>query len=230
MPALRLILADQLTRDIASLRDVEDGDVLLLAEVREEANYVRHHKQKIAFLFAAMRNFAAELEAAGTTVRYVRYDDETNAGSLREEVRRALNGGDFDRIVVTQCGEWRLAEDMKGWARAFNTPVDILEDDRFICSLDEFAAWAEGRKSLRMEYFYREMRRKTGLLMTSDGGPEGGEWNFDAENRKTPPKGWTPPTAYAARVDQTTREVIALVGEVFPDHPGDLDAETFRYG
>ena len=120
MPAVRLVLADQLTKDLASLRDYEEGDLILLAEVREEATYVRHHKQKIAFLFAAMRNFASELENDGRAVRYVRYDDEKNAGSLKGEAKRALKAAGADRLIVTECGEWRLAEERSGCSRALN--------------------------------------------------------------------------------------------------------------
>jgi len=230
MPAVRLILADQLTREISSLADYEEGDLVLMAEVREEATYVRHHKQKIAFLFAAMRNFAAELAQSGLKVRYVKYDDDGDEGSLRAEAKKALDEIEADRLIATECGEWRLADEMKGWSRALNCEVDIREDDRFVCSLAEFADWAEGRKSLRMEYFYREMRKKTGLLMDADGKPEGGEWNYDQENRKTPPKGWTPPRRYRPQVDEATAEVIDLVNREFADHFGDLDKDDFRYG
>ncbi len=229
MPALRLVLADQLTRSLSSLRDLKPEDVVLMAEVREEATYVRHHKQKIAFLFAAMRNFAAELERGGVQVRYVRYDDPDNAGSLEGEVARALRETKCERIILTECGEWRLTDIMRGWSERFECEVDVCADDRFVASIDEFAQWADGRKSLRMEYFYREMRKKTGLLMTADSKPEGGAWNFDAENRKSLPKGWTAPTPYRPRLDEATREVIDLVQREFADHFGDLSAESFGY-
>ena len=67
----------------------------------------------------------------------------------------------------------------KDWA----VPLVVLPDARFLATHEAFASWADGRKQLRMEYFYREMRRKTGLLMQGDQ-PEGGQWNFDADNRQ----------------------------------------------
>lgn len=198
-----------------------------MAEVMEEATYVRHHKKKIAFLFAAMRHFAAELVGLGYRVRYVRLDDPGNQGSLRAEIARTLEAhAGLDGIVVTRPGEWRLMQDMETWRDLFPVPVELREDDRFIVSTSEFAAWAEGRRQLRMEYFYREVRRKTGLLMDGDA-PAGGRWNFDAENRKRLPASLVPPPRYLPAPDGVTQEVIELVGTRFADHFGELEPWVF---
>ncbi|OQP87599.1 cryptochrome/photolyase family protein [Rhizobium rhizosphaerae] len=224
---LILLLGDQLSPEISSLRDADPArDHLLLCEVMEEATYVRHHPKKIAFLFSAMRHFAEVLEAKGFSVDYVRLDDPDNSGSLAGEVQRALRRMRADRLIATEAGEYRLAEAMSGWQRAFNLPVEIREDDRFLCSKAEFAAWAEGRKQLRMEYFYRDMRRKTGLLMQGDQ-PEGGRWNFDADNRKPAAQAagdlFSAPRRRSIAPDRITQEVLALVGARFSHHFGVLD-------
>ena len=227
MGILRLVLGDQLSPGLSSLRDAQAGDVILIAEVAEEATYVRHHKKKIAFLFAAMRHFAQELRAAGHEVRYVRLDDAGNAGSLRGEVSRALEEiPGLAGVVVTKPGEWRLLADMETWRDLFEVPVALRDDTRFIVPLTEFFGWAKGRKQLRMEFFYREVRRKTGLLMDGEA-PAGGQWNFDHDNRKRLPKSLTPPPRFLPEPDALTQEVIALVGKRFPDHFGDLEPWVF---
>lgn len=226
MKTLRLILADQLTRDLASLDDLATQDVALMVEVMDEATYVGHHKQKIAFLFSAMRHFAQSLAAEGVTVDYVRLDDEENTGSFTGELARALKRHEPDRLVVTEPGEWRVREMMLGWSARFALPVEIRDDDRFFCSRARFARWAEGRKSYRMEFFYREMRRETGLLMRADE-PEGDAWNFDKDNRKSLPAGLRAPPRTRFEPDQTTRDVMDLVSARFADHFGDL--ETFGW-
>ena len=225
MGTLRLILADQLTRNVAAMRGADkDADVILMAEVWDEATYVRHHKQKIVFLFCAMRAFADGLREEGFRVRYVTLDDAENTGSLFGEARRALSEEDraLDDVVLTACGEARLADDMEGWGRRLNRPVTIRDDDRFVCSIPEFRDWADGRKQLRMEYFYRQMRRKTGLLMDGDE-PAGGQWNYDQDNRKRLPDDYDAPERPAKRDDPLTREVMALVEDRFGDHFGTLD-------
>ncbi|MEM8799551.1 MAG: cryptochrome/photolyase family protein [Pseudomonadota bacterium] len=222
-PTLILILGDQLTPEISSLRGRKpDDSVILMAEVREEATYVRHHKKKIAFIFSAMRHFANAMRDAGWTVDYRRYDAEDNAGDLAGEVARAIDTHKASSVIVTEPGEYRLLAEMQGWQDRFDIPVTISSDDRFLASHEDFARWAEGRKQLRMEYFYREMRKNKGLLMTKDGSPEGGEWNYDAENRKPADDDLNMPPVYRVEPDEITKEVIALVDAEFAEHFGRL--------
>ncbi len=219
---LRLVLGDQLSDGLAGLKDIDAAnDIVLLAEVNDEATYVRHHKQKIALIFAAMRSFAVRLQARGVAVRYVRIDDPANTHSIVGELHRALDESPCDRVVVTECGEWRLAEALAAFAGVGNTPVEIREDDRFICSHDRFRRWASGKSQLRMEFFYREMRRETDLLMDT-GKPEAGRWNFDTENRRKLTKGLRPPKRLRIAPDPIAQQAIADVARLFPDHFGEL--------
>ncbi|GGD48770.1 cryptochrome/photolyase family protein [Erythrobacter arachoides] len=222
-PILVPILGDQLTRTLASLRGrTKDDTVILMMEVWDEATYVKHHKQKIVLIFSAMRHFAAELEDAGWQVDYVKLTDPDNAGSFTGEVARAVERLDPRAIRVVEAGEWRVQQAIAQWPDKFACEVEILPDDRFVASLSEFRDWAEDRVQLRMEYFYREMRRKTGLLMDGDK-PLGGEWNLDAQNRKPPQEGLSAPERLKFEPDAITQDCIALVEEQFADHFGSLE-------
>ena len=223
-PVLVPILGDQLTSNLASLRGrAKDDTIILMMELWDEATYVKHHKQKIALIFSAMRHFAAGLEDAGWTVDYIRLTDPDNSGSFTGEVARAIERHDPRTVCVVEAGEWRVQQALEQWPDKFACDVEILPDDRFLCPHSEFRNWAEGRKHLTMEHFYRDMRRKTGLLMTQDGKPEGGEWNLDKENRKPPKEGLKAPERAKFTPDGITQECIALVREKFPDHFGSLD-------
>lgn len=195
----------------------------LAAASAGKATYVQHHKQKIALLFSAMRHFAAELREEGIAVDYVRLDDPANTRSFTGELTRAVQRHRPDVIVATEPGEWRVWEMMLGWRETMSVPVYIRDDNRFLCSPDAFARWSAGRKQGRMEFFYRDMRRRTGLLMDAEE-PVGGRWNFDAENRTALPAGHRPPPRLAFAPDAMTREVLDLVGHQFSDHFGNLDS------
>lgn len=219
--ALRLVLGDQLTRELSSLRDVEPGrDVILMIESRAEATAWKHHKQKLVLVWSAMRQFADRLRREGLDVRYVGLDDPHNTGFIEGELRRALEGGGFNRIVRTACGKWSLERRLL--ELALPAPIETREDDRFLCSRTEFEQWAENRRELRMEYFYRQMRRKTGLLMDGDG-PAGGRWNFDTENRRRLPAGIRPPDRMRVAPNPTTQGVIDRVRSGFEDHFGAVE-------
>jgi deoxyribodipyrimidine photolyase-related protein len=218
--ALRLVLGDQLSFDLSALEGLDlVRDRILLAEVADETCHVPHHPQKITFIFSAMRHFAEALRQRGVSVDYVTLDDPANSGSLAGELTRFARLHRPQSIHITETGDWRVEQALKGCG----LPVTWHEDRRFICSRSEFARWAHGKRQLRMEFFYREMRRKTGLLLQPDGTPEGGVWNFDADNRKPLPRGLHGPIALRFAADSITRDVLALVQARFAHHYGRLD-------
>jgi deoxyribodipyrimidine photolyase-related protein len=229
MTTLCFLLGDQLSPDISALQGVERDDaVILMAEVEAEATYVRHHKKKLAFVFSAMRHFAAEMKAAGWRVDYVRLDDPENTGSLTGELARAVRRHAPSRIVVTLAGEHRVVALQRGFAEAMGLEVELRPDDRFICSQADFNRWADRRGGrLLMEAFYRDMRRRTGLLMDAAGKPEGGRWNFDKDNRNPARESLFMPEPLAFAPDAITSNVLALVERRFADHFGSLEPFDF---
>jgi deoxyribodipyrimidine photolyase-related protein len=222
MTRLRVVLGDQLSDNLSSLRDLRGDDVVLMAEVMDECRYVPHHVHKITLVLSAMRHFAEALRARGVRVDYRRLDDPENTHSLRGEAIRAAAEHGASEIVVTEPGEYRVLADMRTWPEGAGCAVDIRGDDRFLCGIGQFRDWAAGRKSLRMEFFYRDMRRGHEILL-DDEGPVGGQWNYDSENRKKLPKSVMPPATPRFVPDAITREVMSLVAERFADNMGSVE-------
>ena len=218
MTRLVLVLGDQLSESLSALKAANKStDIVVMAEVAEEATYVQHHPKKIAFIFAAMRKFAGRLREDGWDVRYTQLDDTENAGSIPGELLRRAEDAGASEVIATQPGEWRLIQSLEDMPLKLTMKLDT----RFVSTQDEFDTWAEGRKALRMEYFYRDMRRKTGLLMDGDD-PEGGKWNYDSENRKPAPDdiAFSGPMQFTP--DETVEEVLDLVESRFGNSFGTL--------
>jgi len=220
---LVLVLGDQLSHSLSALQHADKArDIVVMAEVMDEGTYVPHHPKKIALVLSAMRHFAEELRAAGWQVAYTRLDDADATRSIVGELMRRGQEHGTSEVIATQPGEWRLIEALE----AAPLTVRQLPDDRFVCSLDEFDDWAEGRRELRMEFFYREMRRKTGLMMEGDQ-PAGGKWNFDHDNRKPAQADMLRADPMAFTPDAVTEEVLDLVAATFPDNFGALRPFNF---
>ncbi|MBT5256815.1 MAG: cryptochrome/photolyase family protein, partial [Alphaproteobacteria bacterium] len=151
----------------------------------------------------------------------VRLDQDGNSHSFSGEIARAVERHAPESVIATFASEWRVLTEMRDWENTLPCAVELRDDDRFYCSLDEFATWADGRKQLRMEYFYRELRRKTGILMSGND-PIGGQWNYDAENRGRAPDGLEVPKHTSFVPDDITNEVLNLVEDRFGDHFGKL--------
>ncbi|MBU3748660.1 MAG: cryptochrome/photolyase family protein, partial [Burkholderiaceae bacterium] len=188
MSALRrlvLVLGDQLDLQAAAFDGFDpQQDRVWMAEVAEESTHIRSGQPRIALFLSAMRHFAAALQAAGRPLHYVRLDDADNRGSLAAQLAHDLATLQPRELVLTAPGDWRVLQALREAAAAAGLALDVREDRHFFCSVREFAAHARGRKQLRLEFFYREMRRRHGVLLTPAGEPEGGAWNYDADNRK----------------------------------------------
>ena len=221
-----IILGDQLSLSLPTLAHLDkQRDRVVMAELADEATYVKHHKQKIALIFSAMRHFATDLQQQGWQVDYYPYGEHSHRDfeSLLADHYLEAQG-----IVVTHCGEYRLQQRIdQQWSASCGVEVTCLDDTRFLCAPGFFPRWAAGKKQLRMEFFYREMRRHTSLLMEGSE-PVGGKWNYDSSNRQ-PYKGKTPlPPVLTFTRDAIDEQVLALVAEHFADHPGSL--QHFQWG
>ena len=218
MVNLVLVLGDQLKPTLSALEHADkSSDIIVMAEVADEASYVPHHPKKIAFLFAAMRKFAAHLKADGWQVAYTTLDDPDNTNAITGELIRRAAQHKAKAVIATEPGEWRLITALNDCP----LPITLHQDTRFIASHAEFEAWAEGRKELRMEWFYRDMRRKTGLMMEGDK-PAGGKWNFDHDNRKSAPKSVNHSGPMSFTPDEVVDDVLKLVDTRFGENFGNL--------
>jgi len=229
-PRLAVIFGDQLNDRAPLLAALNPTtDTILMMEVAEESQHVPSHIQRTVLFLSAMRHFAAQLEARGFQIRYIRLDDPSNTHSFTTEVARAVADLRPSELLCTWPGEWRILYEVRSWSKKFDVLVTVMPDEHFLTSVEEFAQWADGRRGLTMEFFYREQRKKTGYLMVGKPArPEGDEWNFDAGNRKsfgrTGPKP-PPPQPLRMPPDAVTREVIRAVRNRLPNLPGRLDGD-----
>lgn len=203
------VLGDQLNREIASLANRSPGEVrVLLVESRAKLSSKRWHVQRLHLVLSAMAHFAADLAAEGFEV------DHREADSLAAGLRAHCDQFDVERVVAMEPMSWN------GRAILERLGVEVVPNNQFLCSYDDFAAWAGGRRSLKMEDFYRWQRRRLGVLMDGDE-PAGGRWNFDHENRERPPTDGRPwPEITRFDLDDTDRQVLGrLPTTLWGDRP-----------
>lgn len=223
--SLVLVLGDQLSLHSPALRRARsDSARVLMLEVDQEANYIPQHKIRLVLFFSAMRHFSDALRDRGYGVDYSELDDPANKGSIGAELERWIEAHRPQTLICLEPGDHRVKRIIEHTLQGTETSLEWVEDTDFLISIRSFQDYANDRNSLLMEYFYRDVRRKTGILM-SDGKPIGGQWNFDRDNRQSFGKAGPPqikaPRAF--RPDPATEEVIRLVEKRFPDAPGRLD-------
>ena len=222
MKKLILILGDQLDVDSVALREINPKtDEVFMVESVNEAKHVRSHKARIALFLSAMRHFAEYLKSRELPLSYI----ERSPLTIVDELRSKIISGKFTHLVCVEPGEWRLKQSIEALALDLKIGLEMLQDKHFYCTHEEFKAWVANKKELRLEYFYRLMRKTHRILVDQDGNPEGGQWNFDRDNRKPFPKkgpGLIPPPELF-EPDRITKAVLAEVQEYYSDHPGSLE-------
>mgnify|MGYP006291189847 CR=1 FL=1 len=224
---LILVLGDQLSIESSAFDGFDRGlDKVWMAEVADESERVWSSKPRIVMFLSAMRHFRDNLLRRRYEVCYTELTDPESRGSLAGELERRVRQYKPDKLIVAEPGKHRVQVELSSVAKRLGISLEIRADRSFFCSREEFGEHADGRQQLRMEYFYRAMRRRFDVLMSADGGPEGGRWNYDASNRRAfgraGPGRIPPPESFPP--DRTTREVIKVVNRVLPGHPGSLDA------
>ena len=226
-PTLRLILGDQLNPQHSWFAQVRPDVVYLLMEVRGETDYVRHHAQKVLGLFAAMRDLARALKAAGHRVRHVAIDEPSNRQSLSANLEALVAHYGASAVEYQSPDEWRVQQDLQHWAKTCPVPVRETDSEHFFTARDEAQRLFAGKKQWLMERFYREQRRRHGVLLDAQGQPEGGQWNFDADNRKPWPG--TPAAPADTRPCHDHRALWQTIVAAGVQTLGEPQAQAFRW-
>lgn len=224
---LRLILGDQLNPLHSWFQAADPQVVYVLMEVRQETDYVLHHAQKILAIFAGMRDFARQLREAGHRVRYVALDDESNRQAIPGNLLALVHHYGAERVEWQAPDEWRLDVQLKDWAAQQPFPTAQVDSEHFLTARHEVAELFAGRKQWLMEHFYQHMRRRHGLLVDVHGKPEGGQWNFDSDNRKPWPG--TPLEPEDARPVHDHRAIWHMLQQAGVNSFGDPQAAAFRW-
>ncbi len=225
-PTLRLILGDQLNTEHSWFNESKHLAEYVLMEVRAEAEYVRHHIQKVVGFFLSMRLFAEELRSRGFTVHYIELDDPRNAHSLEGNIEMLLASKEYSAFEYQQPDEYRVVHNLQAMTQRISVPAKMVSSEHFMVEPEFFKEVFSGHKRYVMETFYRAVRTKYDLLL-EDGKPLGGRWNFDAENRNKLPKNLTAPPPLTFSRDVT--EIVALINEQKIPTLGSIDSSSFPW-
>jgi deoxyribodipyrimidine photolyase-related protein len=223
---LRLILGDQLNCQHSWFRQVDPQVHYAMMEVRQETDYVVHHAQKIIAIFAGMRDLAQRLQAQGHQVHYVALDDPKNQHDIGANLALLAKQIEASSIAYQAPDEWRLDAHLAQFSQRSDLPVTMVDSEHFFTQREDAKAIFKTRKQWLMEHFYRTLRKSNGILMDGDQ-PVGGQWNYDAENRK-PWKG-QPPCPEDKRPVHNHQSLWAMIQRCGVTYMGQAQAEAFRW-
>lgn len=224
---LRLILGDQLNLQYPWFETVEEKVTYLLMEMRQETDYAPHHIQKVVGFFGAMRHFAQVLKQQGHQVIYFKLDDAENLQVLPANLNAIFEQQQITSFEYQHPDEYRLDQQLKNFCEGLDLPTKVHDSHHFMTSREELSQFFEGKKQLILEFFYRNMRKQFNLLM-EQGQPEGGQWNFDKNNRKKWKGSPAIPVAYIPKTEelQALEKLIHIAGV---KTIGTLDTDNYLF-
>lgn len=225
-PTLRLVLGDQLNSKHSWFAKPNDDVLCVLMEMRQETDYVAHHIQKVVGFFMAMRAFAQWLEDKGHKVLYLKLDDKRNQQTLPDNLEWIIKEHSCKRFEYQLPDEYRLDELMKQLPERLDIEIESADTEHFLTTRTELSEFFKGKKTYLMESFYRNMRRKHSIMMDGKD-PVTGQWNYDAENRKSLPDKATVPPPLVFKHDAT--DIVNLLEKQGIKTIGSLDAKAFPW-
>lgn len=224
---LRLILGDQLNLQHPWFEVVDQEVTYILMEMRQETDYAPHHIQKVVGFFGAMRHFAKILKQQKHQVIYLKLDDTENQQSLSANLNALIEQKQITSFEYQAPDEYRLDQQLKIFCEGINLPTTIVDSGHFMTSREELSQFFEGKKQLILEFFYRNMRKHFNLLM-QQGQPEGGQWNFDKNNRKKWKGSPAIPLAYIPKTEELS-SLEQLIHNAGVKTIGTLDTKNFLF-
>ena len=210
---VRLVLGDQLNASHPWWSDSDDQVLTVMMECRQETDYAQHHVQKVLAFFLAMREFAKSRMEEGHRMHYLPISGAHATRPMMEVLAELVQETGAKEVRFQAPDEWRLDEMVQeavaSWPEAYGVTVAVDDTEHFLTSRSDLATHFQGKKQYLMESFYRMMRKRHDVLLDSAGQPEGGKWNYDANNRKKLPKGHVPPSPRLWE-----REVLSVLEEM----------------
>lgn len=223
---VRLILGDQLNAHHSWYQQDNDDCIYVMMELAQETDYVRHHRQKILAFFSAMRHFADALQQSGKNVHYFTLDHPDNTQSLTQNLTQLLHRYPDAKLQCQLPDEYRLDHQLRSWAGAEKVTIEWFDSEHFLTARDSLNTLFDEDSQLLMETFYRHMRRHFNILMDNDK-PQGGQWNYDADNRAklTDVNNVPQPLLFDNDVSDLNQLLLAQNVDCF----GNVDAEHFGW-
>ena len=200
---IRFVFGDQLNARHSWFKKTDDDILYIIAELKQETNYVKHHIQKVCGFFLAMDVFAKELSEKGHNVLHLTLDDTAPFESLDSLIRSIVKRFSAKEFQYQRSDEYRLRQQLsaltlfdtkKSALRSSDTTkssatdssaikITVVDSEHFLLPFEEISAYIKPQQHNRMESFYRKMRNRFDVLMAGDL-PLGGQWNYDGDNRE----------------------------------------------
>jgi deoxyribodipyrimidine photolyase-related protein len=185
--------------------------------------YYKHHKQKIYYFLASMREYRDYLNLNNFKLSY--YELEKNIKSYKnyfDGLNSFLKNYKKIKINIFDIEDVKFKQEFEEFCNTNDLKFEYHPSPMFLLKRDEFSLFSNYKKP-QLANFYSQIRKKFKILM-DDKGPIGGKWSFDDENRKRLPKNYDKFDIKKFK-SKYFKSINELIIKYFPNHFGELNEE-----
>ena len=194
--------------------------IFYMAEDYQLCTYEKHHKQKILLFLSAMRSHADKLKKNKFKIEYSSIEDKAFKLDYLEKLKKILKAKKITEVSSFEIEDKFFEKKITNFFKKEKIKWNIIQTPMFLNSREEFKNYLLKSKKPFMATFYKEVRKKSGILMGSDGNPIGGKWSFDEDNRNKLPKNILIPKFPKIKETNHTKKLKPIIEKEFKNHPG----------
>ncbi len=216
MKEATLILPHQLFEQHPALKM---GRTVVLVEDRLYFLQYPFHAQKLIYHRASMKAYAKRLAAAGFEVQYIDAHHELANGEI---LMNALCSSGVTSVWMADAVDYMAMRRIRRYTDRMNIRLEVLESTNFEVTSEYLHTYFKGKKRFFLTSFYIDERKRHKVLLDQAGEPLGGQWTYDAENRKRMPAAEVLPALPDYSASEDYEEALRYVQSRFPQAPGSM--------
>ena len=219
MKSLLIVLGNQLFDKNNHPNEVTD---IFMCEDFNLFLHGKHHKKKMSFFLASMREYRDKMTEKGYNLHYKDFNNDFESNYV-SKLEGAISKINPKKIFIYEVEDKEFESTLLTFLENQSIDFEVLQSPMFIHDRSYFKDYQEGKRTLLLENFYRKTRKELNILM-DNGKPFGGQWNYDELNRKKIPKGLEIPKIkkYSSSHLENVNEFIETN---YSDHPGHTSEE-----
>jgi len=219
---LFFILGNQLF-PIKYLDRFKKDHLFFMAEDKGLCTYEKHHKQKILLFLSSMRSHADSLKRDKFKLEYIKIEDKEFKDDYLKKLKKVISSKKIKEISSFEVEDKFFEKKINQFLKKEKIRWNVIQTPMFLNSREEFKQYLSKSKKPFMAVFYKDVRKKSGILMGSDGNPIGGKWSFDEDNRNKLPKNISIPKFPKINETTHTKKLKPIIEKEFKNHPGSTD-------
>ena len=215
-----VILGNQLF-PLANIAKFKNNNYFFMQEDYGLCTYVKHHKLKIYYFLASMREYRDLLKTNKYNIKYIELEENINKyKNYFQGLHNFIKKNNIQLINVFEIEDHDFREEFIKFSKKNSIKTNFHHSPMFLLPYKGIEKFTN-QTNPKLSNFYSKIRSDFNILMNQSK-PIGGKWSFDEENRKRTPKFYVPPKSELFE-SRYYEQIEKIIKKYFTKHFGNLN-------